>query len=163
MRDELNPEQSSPWHAFASAVQFLTRIPVPGGMNRLGADASLLRSAVVFFPLVGGLVGGVTGSIIFGASQVWSPFVAVIIALVIEAMITGAFHEDAVADCCDGFGGGWTRADILRIMSDSRIGSFGALGLMLAVLARLSFVASVPTNEVLPAMIAAGAIDAFPR
>src|SRR5690242_12564290 len=91
-------------HALLAAVQFLTRVPVPGGMNRPGADRGLLRAAVVYFPLVGGLIGATTGGVAWAAGHVWPPLVAALVALAVEAVLTGAFHEDAVADCCDGFG-----------------------------------------------------------
>ncbi len=137
-------------HAFLTAVQLLTRVPVPGGMNHSGADRSLLRLAVVFFPLVGGLIGLLTGTVIWAAAHVWPMPLAVLLGLVIEAVLTGAFHEDAVADCCDGFGGGRSREDVLRIMKDSRIGSFGMLGLTLAVLLRVGGLASVDRAVLLP-------------
>jgi adenosylcobinamide-GDP ribazoletransferase len=112
-------------------------------MNRPGADASLLRSSAVFFPLVGGLIGLWTGFVIWAAAHIWPMLVAVLVGLVTEAVLTGAFHEDAVADCCDGFGGGQSREDVLRIMKDSRIGSFGMLGLTLAVLLRAGCLTAV--------------------
>jgi len=122
--------------AFLTAIQFLTRVPVPGGMSKPGADPALLSACVVYFPIVGALIGAVTGMVISGASQLWSIPIAVLLGLVAEALLTGAFHEDAVADSCDAFGGGWTTDDVLRILKDSRIGSYGTLGLGLAVALR---------------------------
>jgi adenosylcobinamide-GDP ribazoletransferase len=136
-------------NAFLAAVQFLTRVPVPGGLGRPGANPSLLQEAVVFFPLVGGLIGLVTGAVIWAASHLWPMPLAVLIGLAAEAVLTGAFHEDAVADCCDAFGGGWSREDVLRIMKDSRIGSFGMLGLALALLLRAGCLAAVNRAELL--------------
>jgi adenosylcobinamide-GDP ribazoletransferase len=124
------------WNAAVTAVQFLTRVPIPGGMNRPNPDLTLLKASVVYFPLVGGLIGLATGSVLWVGLQVWPAIVAVVLALIFEALLTGAFHEDAVADCCDAFGGGWTREDVLRIMKDSRVGSYGSLGLLLAVALR---------------------------
>jgi adenosylcobinamide-GDP ribazoletransferase len=145
-------------NAFLTALQFLTRLPVPGGMNRPGADPSLLRQSVVFFPLVGGLVGICTGAVIWSAAHVWPMPVAVLLGLAVEAVLTGAFHEDAVADCCDGLGGGWSREDVLRIMKDSRIGSFGMLGLTLAVLLRAGCLTAVDRSELLPVVTASAAL-----
>ncbi|OWK41270.1 Cobalamin synthase [Fimbriiglobus ruber] len=145
-------------HAFLAAVQFLTRVPVPGGMNRPDADRSLLRAAVVFFPLVGGMIGATTGGLIWIAAHVWPPTVAVVLGLAFEAILTGAFHEDAVADCCDGFGGGWTRADVLRIMTDSRVGAFGSLGLALAVLLRIAGLTAIDLPTMVAVSAAAGAL-----
>jgi adenosylcobinamide-GDP ribazoletransferase len=132
------------WQSFMTAVQFLTRIPVPGGMNRPDPDTTLLRSAVVFFPLVGAAIGAVTGSVIWIAASFWPLFVAVVLGLIVEALLTGAFHEDAVADSCDALGGGWSREDVLRILKDSRIGSYGALGLLLGVLLRVGGLLTLP-------------------
>jgi adenosylcobinamide-GDP ribazoletransferase len=146
------------WNAFVTAVQFLTRVPLPGGMNRPDPDLSLLRAAVVFFPLVGGLVGLFTGSVVWATLLLWPPAVAVILGLIAEALLTGGFHEDAVADCCDAFGGGWTREDVLRIMKDSRVGSFGALGLGLALLLRGGCLLSLPSDLLVPAVVASAAV-----
>jgi adenosylcobinamide-GDP ribazoletransferase len=146
------------WAAFVTAVQFLTRVPVPGGMHGPDADRTLLRAAVVFFPLVGGLIGAFTGGVVWAALLVWPPAVAVALGLIAEAVLTGAFHEDAVADCCDAFGGGWTRDDVLRILKDSRVGSFGALGLTLAVLLRGGCLAHVPAGELVATVAASAAV-----
>jgi adenosylcobinamide-GDP ribazoletransferase len=145
-------------HAILTAFQMLTRLPVSGGMSQAGADRSLLRGAVLFFPLVGGLIGMLMGAVIWAASYVWAIPVAVLLGLGVEAILTGAFHEDAVADCCDGFGGGWTREDVLRIMKDSRIGSFGMLGLTLAVLLRAGCLAALDRSIVVPVAAASAGL-----
>ena len=88
------------------------------------------------------LIGAATGGLAWAAGHVWPPLVAALLALAVEAVLTGGFHEDAVADCCDGFGGGRSREDVLRIMKDSRIGSFGMLGLTLAILLRAGCLAA---------------------
>ena len=123
--------------AFATAVQFLTRLPVPGGASAdpssYGAD---IGRALALFPLVGGLIGGATALALWLGSLVWPFPLAVLLALAAEARLTGALHEDAVADVCDAFGGGATREDVLRILKDSRIGSYGLVGLGLALALR---------------------------
>jgi len=134
------------YHALATAVQFLTRVPLPGGMNRPGADRRLLTAAVPYFPLVGGLIGTFTAAVMALSLQLWPPIVAVLLGLLFEALLTGAFHEDAVADSGDAFGGGWTREDVLRILKDSRIGSFGALALLLMVGLRAAGLMMVPAE-----------------
>jgi adenosylcobinamide-GDP ribazoletransferase len=144
--------------AFLAAVGFLTRVPVPGRQALPSAVASLLQEAAVFFPLVGGLIGLFTGAVIWAGSFLWPMPLAVLIGLAAEAVLTGAFHEDAVADCCDGFGGGWSREDVLRIMKDSRIGSFGMLGLALALLIRGSCLAVVDRAELLPVAAASSGL-----
>jgi alpha-ribazole phosphatase len=123
------------------AVQFLTRLPTPCvAMGDEAERALILGRSAAYFPLVGALIGATTGATIRLAGQFWPIGLAVVIGLAFEALLTGAFHEDAVADFCDAFGGGWTRDDILRILKDSRLGSFGALGLILAVALRGSAV-----------------------
>lgn len=119
------------------AIQFLTRVPVPG-LDGLKADqvAAGLGRAVAWFPLVGTMIGLVTAATIFTAGTVWPRVVAVVLALIVEARLTGAFHEDAVADFCDGMGGGRDAGHVRAIMKDSRIGTYGAVGLMLAVALR---------------------------
>ncbi len=133
------------WAPPALALQFLTRLPVPA-TARLDADVVRdgLTKAVGWFPLVGALVGVVTATIILIADGVWPRIVAVLIGLIVEARLTGAFHEDAVADFCDAFGGGYDEESVRRIMKDSRVGSYGALGLMLAVGLRAALLFSLP-------------------
>ncbi len=123
------------WDALITAIQFLTQVP----MRRSAPSAAALRTAPLYFPLVGLLIGGFTAGLL-GLSMLWWPIaLAVIVALAAEAILTGALHEDALADYCDAFGGGWTRERILDILKDSRIGTYGTLGLGFGVtLRRLS-------------------------
>lgn len=146
------------WMPPLLAVQFLTRIPVPG-LRAISADTARigLAKSVVWFPLVGGLVGAITAAFLILAVHIWPRIIAVIIALIIEARLTGAFHEDAVADFCDGFGGGMTAERTIEIMKDSRIGSYGALGLILAVALRAACLIAMPNGLLLAALIASAA------
>ena len=141
------------WRAFTTAVQFLTRVPLPGGMNVPQPDLTLLRACVIYFPLVGTLIGSITAGVITVSLAWWPILVAVLLGLIVEALATGAFHEDAVADCCDGFGGGWTREDVLRIMKDSRIGSFAGVGLILALGLRIAGLMSCPQELLVPVCV----------
>lgn len=147
------------WTPPLLAIQFLTRIPVPGTQTLSAAAVhdGLVR-AVGWFPLVGALIGAITAAVAVGAAQLWPAFVAVPLALIVEARLAGAFHEDAVADFCDAFGGGQTADDVRRIMKDSRIGSYGALGLILAVTLRSALMIALLIT--LPPILAAAAIIA---
>ncbi len=147
------------WAPPLLAVQFLTRIPV-SATDRLSAAVVQvgLRRSIGWFPLVGALVGSVTAAVAIATFQLWPAFVAVPLALIVEARLTGAFHEDAVADFCDAFGGGQSPDDVRRILKDSRIGSYGALGLILAVGTRAALMATVLMQ--LPPAVAALAIIA---
>ncbi len=141
------------------AIQFLTRLPVSRAippLDELQLKAGLRRS-VLWFPLVGGIVGCIGALVLWGAGMLWPRMVAVALLLIVEARLTGAFHEDAVADFCDGFGGGMTADRICEIMKDSRIGSYGALGLMLAVGLRAALLIALPAALLLPALVASAA------
>ena len=145
--------------ACMTAVRFLTRIPVPDRFFPANADPALLmRASVIYFPLVGAGIGAFTGSLILIAARFWSAWLAVLIGVALEAMLTGALHEDAVADFCDAFGGGWTREDVLRILKDSRIGSFGVLGLTLAVGMRAGSLIALIPDQLLAACIASATL-----
>ncbi|WP_448661468.1 adenosylcobinamide-GDP ribazoletransferase [Sphingomonas sp. CJ20] len=147
------------WAPPLLAVQFLTRIPVGGtaGLSSAQVATGLVR-ATGWFPLVGALVGVVTAGVAVGSAMLWPAWVAAPIALIVEARLTGAFHEDAVADFCDGFGGGHTPEDIRRILKDSRIGSYGSVGLFLALALRGGLL--VALLQTLPPLAAAAAIVA---
>jgi adenosylcobinamide-GDP ribazoletransferase len=106
--------------AFVAAVQFLTHVPVPNFANDAETAAADLRRGVVYLPLVGALIGLSTSTVILAASSLWPSWVAAVVGLAYEAWLTGALHEDAVADFCDAFGGGWSREEVLRILKDSR-------------------------------------------
>lgn len=142
--------------ALATAVQFLTRISVPGG-NRCATRAVLCR-AVVFFPLVGSMIGCATAAIFWAGLFIWPAWLAVIIALAAETLITGGFHEDAVADFFDAFGGGWTRQETLRILKDSRVGTYGVIALFMSLTLRSGGIVAVAPNERFLAIVASATI-----
>src|SRR5262249_19524146 len=144
--------------AFLAAVQFLTRIPTPTFGSDRDEAAADLRRGVVYFPLVGGLVGLGTAALILAASFLWPRWLAVALGLAWEAWLTGALHEGAVADYCDGFGGGWTKEEVLDILKDSRIGSYGTIGLILALLLRAGALASLSGIDLLAAGAVSGAL-----
>ena len=141
------------------AVQFLTRLPTPS-TDHLSAEklALRLRQSAIWFPVVGGIVGVISATTLIAADMLWPRIIAVGLMLIVEARITGAFHEDAVADFCDAMGGGRTRDDKLRIMKDSRVGSYGALGLMLALGLRAALLTTLPATLLAPALIASAVL-----
>ena len=126
---------------FLAAVQFLTRVPVPA-LKDFQPDWTA-RSAR-WFPLVGALVGLACAGVFVAASPVWSGLTLALLAVATGVLITGAFHEDGLADSCDGLGGGQTRERRLEIMKDSRIGTFGALGLGLVIALKVAALAALP-------------------
>ena len=114
------------WQAFWLAMGFLTRIPVPVTVDY---SQRLMNQCSVYFPLVGLLLGGLYAGLYTLLAGFWSPQVCVLLVLGFHLWITGAFHEDGMADCADGLGGGYTVARRLEIMKDSRIGTYGAVAL----------------------------------
>jgi adenosylcobinamide-GDP ribazoletransferase len=116
---------------FLSAVAFLTRIPV---FPFVHADATNLRRSARWFPLVGLLLGGIYAGAAWLLIQRFPALVVAVLLLVFDALLTGALHLDGLADMTDGFGGGRTREDVLRIMRDHAIGSYGAAALILLLL-----------------------------
>ncbi|MCX7898322.1 MAG: adenosylcobinamide-GDP ribazoletransferase [Rhodocyclaceae bacterium] len=153
MRDELA--------SFWAAVGYFTRIPVPASAG--DAMAPLARAAH-WLPLIGLLVGAFGAAVTLVALQVWPQPIAVLLGMGATLVLTGALHEDGLADTLDGLGGGATREDALRIMKDPRLGSFGALGLMLTLslkfLALDALAASSPSFFAL-ALISAHAASRF--
>lgn len=139
------------WRYFLTAIMFFTRIPV----HFEHFDEADLNKSTRFFPLVGILVGAV-GALVFWLSNLLLPLeVAVLLSMVATILLTGAFHEDGLADSIDGLGGGWTREQVLTIMVDSRIGSYGAVGLLLALLTKYQAL-SYQTALFIPAAMIAG-------
>jgi adenosylcobinamide-GDP ribazoletransferase len=112
---------------FLTAVMFFTRVPVP---KRIDHGAELLGKSARYFPWVGILVGTVAGASYLLIADIFSHPIAVLASMIISIFLTGAFHEDGFADVCDGFGGGWTKEKILAIMKDSRLGTYGVIGLI---------------------------------
>lgn len=144
------------WAPPLLALQFLTRIPVPGTAALSPAQArAALQSAAAWFPLVGTLVGSLTAALILLLARGWPMPVAVLAALAFEAWLTGAFHEDAVADFCDGMGGGHDAGQVRRIMKDSRIGTYGTLGVLFAVGLRWLATLALPPALLVAAIVAA--------
>ena len=125
---------------FFAALRFFTRLPVPAWV---GHSAEQLNRAARYFPLVGLIVGAIGAAVTIAAVHILPPGPAVLLGMVATLLVTGAFHEDGLADSIDGFGGGWTREDVLRIMKDSRIGSFGAIGISLALLTKFEALAAL--------------------
>ncbi|PZF77862.1 adenosylcobinamide-GDP ribazoletransferase [Aestuariivirga litoralis] len=130
-----------PFASFLMALRFLTRMPVPFVRT---VDPPPLKDSMYMFPVVGAVVGAIAGLALVLADLARLPeLFCGLFALAIAAMITGAFHEDGLADVADGFGGGNTREERLEIMKDSRIGAFGTLTLIITILARASLLGAL--------------------
>ncbi|MEM9601485.1 MAG: adenosylcobinamide-GDP ribazoletransferase [Pseudomonadota bacterium] len=125
---------------YFTAQTFLTRLPAP---RWVGFSAEWVPPSVAWFPLVGAVVGA------FGAGVFWlmvdqtHPTVAAVAAVLVTVLVTGAIHEDGLADTADGIGGGRDREHSLEIMRDSRVGSYGVVALVLALSLRIALLAAL--------------------
>lgn len=138
------------------AIGLLTRVPMPHPANAVPDGLARAQRA---FPLVGALIGLVVGLVDRGLLAMNVPsLAAAALALGASAALTGALHEDGLADVADGFGGGRDRAAKLSIMRDSRIGTYGAIALLVSFSAKLSALASLPVAAIVPALVAAHAL-----
>jgi adenosylcobinamide-GDP ribazoletransferase len=137
-----------------AATLFLTRVPL---VHRLGTPSGLSR-ALRAFPLVGAAIG-LVAALVYWLATVFglAPLPAALLTIGATAGLTGALHEDGLADCADGFGGGRDRAAKLAIMRDSRIGSYGVLALVLGVGLRAGALADLTPSDAAAALVAAHA------
>ncbi|GAA3584007.1 adenosylcobinamide-GDP ribazoletransferase [Snuella lapsa] len=143
---------------FLTAIMFFTRIPCPKWVNH---DKTYLEKSARYFSLVGVIVGSLGALIFYLASFIFSTEVALILSMVTTIYITGAFHEDGLADVCDGLGGGWTKEKILLIMKDSRLGTYGAIGIVLILAIKFAALREVPSNYIPLVIIAGHSISRF--
>jgi adenosylcobinamide-GDP ribazoletransferase len=129
------------------SLQFFTRIPVTGRLaDWVGYSPAMLRASAGHFPgvgwLVGGLVAGLTALLlVYLPPGGFSPLVAAVWGTAFGVLLTGAFHEDGLADVFDGLGGSPDRERALVIMKDSRVGAFGAIAMVLVLLGKVSLLA----------------------
>jgi adenosylcobinamide-GDP ribazoletransferase len=140
--------------AFLHALRFMTILPVRSDET---LDADWLTRASKYFPAVGVVVGLAAALVFAVASRYWPGFVPAVLAVATSALLTGALHEDGLADTADGFGGGRSRETRLAIMKDSRIGTYGALALAFSVALRIATLALMTPSFAWAALIAAHA------
>ena len=140
---------------FLLAVQFFTRIPVTGALAAwVGYSPAMLRASAAHFPGIGWLVGAVAAGVYALLTALlppglFTPLVAAALSTVATVLLTGAFHEDGLADVSDGLGGSSHTPRALEIMKDSRVGAFGALALVLALACKLALLALLGSLETL--------------
>lgn len=136
-----------------AALIFFTRLPF---WRLYQPPKACYETVVEHWPLVGWLTGGVMAATLYGASMVLPYQVAVLVAIVMRLLLTGALHEDGLADFLDGFGGGGNnRQRILDIMKDSHIGTYGVIGLVLYLLLLFFCLSSMSQEMAALAILAA--------
>jgi adenosylcobinamide-GDP ribazoletransferase len=140
---------------FLNALRFLTIVPVPSSDAASAPD--WLSRCAKYFPVVGIGVGLVSAMMLLLAGRIWGPVVASLLAVAASIAVTGALHEDGLADTADGLGGGSSVEKRLAIMKDSRIGAYGTLALVFSLSLRVTALADMPLWTAAAALVAAHA------
>ncbi len=140
------------WRGLLLAIGFFTRIPVPALPDFHEQE---LNTAAKYFPLAGIIVGAFAAIVYSLANAVLPQDIAVLLSMVATIWLTGAFHEDGLTDAIDGLGGGWEKEQVLQIMQDSRIGSYGVVGIVLVLSLKFAALNHFPPLLV-PVLLIAG-------
>jgi len=139
-----------------TAIRFYTRIPVP---ENIGFSDDNLNKATRYLPFIGIIVGG-TGAVVFLIANQWlSINISLLLCITAMILITGAFHEDALSDFCDGFGGGYSKEKILSIMKDSSIGTYGAISLIIMLLSKFVILGELEAARIPIMLVAAHSLS----
>ncbi len=146
------------FHIFLTAIMFFTRIPCPKWVDH---SKELLNKSTRYFSLVGILIGAFGAGVYYATSYLFDQSLAVLFSMMATIWITGAFHEDGFADMLDGFGGGWTKERILTIMKDSRLGTYGTIGLLFLLATKFLGLQKATGIDFLFLMISGHAISRF--
>jgi adenosylcobinamide-GDP ribazoletransferase len=136
---------------FLAAVSFLTIIPAPG------KDIPPGRAAA-FFPLIGAILGAAGAGLFIAASLAFPPTIAALIAVTFWTVISGVLHEDGLADVADAMRAGRTREKMIAILKDSRIGTYGAVAIVLSIVARWQALQHIPMPRILEVCIIAQSV-----
>jgi adenosylcobinamide-GDP ribazoletransferase len=142
-----------PWDGLAAAFAFLTIVPVPAS-----AASADLSAGVAWFPLVGAAVGGLAGGVRVLAGHALGATVSTVLAMIVLVLVTGALHQDGLADTADGLGARGSRARRLEVMRDSSTGVFGALALIAWALLLYAALTSLDGDRALRALVVACAL-----
>jgi adenosylcobinamide-GDP ribazoletransferase len=140
---------------FMNALRFMTIVRVPSSDAAIAPD--WLSRCAKYFPVVGIGIGLVSAVVLLLADRIWGPVVASLFAVATSIAITGALHEDGLADTADGLGGGTSVEKRLAIMKDSRIGTYGTLALVFSLSLRVTALADMPVWTAAAALILAHA------
>lgn len=136
---------------FLLAVQFLTRLPIPGNPC---CTPARLAAMPRYMPAAGGLIGLSVAVVHLGVARIFDPILAALLSTAAGLLLTGCLHEDGFADVCDGLGGGRTRAAALEIMRDSRLGAYGVVGLGVMLALKVLTLGAMPVGVAAMALVA---------
>lgn len=137
---------------FILILQFMTRIPI--NIN-LKVERENFQKGVAYFPLVGLIVGGLEALVYYMSAKIFSLNIASFFTLVTHIVVTGAIHIDGFGDTIDGIFSGRSKEKILEIMKDSRVGTFGAVGIILLILGRFIAIKEMPFDTAIVAIVLA--------
>lgn len=141
---------------FLAAIMMFTRLPL---WRIVQVDKKYYTGILLYWPLVGFLTGVTTWGVLYLASLLMPLLPACVLAIAARLLLTGALHEDGLADFFDGFGGGTNKEKILSIMKDSHIGSYGTIGLIIYFLLYTSLLSSFYSLSLAGAIIGADVIS----
>lgn len=150
--DTPSPRRSPTLAQLLDAIRFLTILPVPNSDR--APEPDWLTRAMTFFPIAGVGIGVISAMVLVLGNSLFGPGLAALLAVAASVMVTGAMHEDGLADTFDSFGGGWSVERRLEIMKDSRLGTYGGLALGLDVALRATALAQLPLWAGLAALVA---------
>ena len=140
------------FYQLAAAITFFTRIPL---WRIIDIPGESFRKIIGFWPLTGWITGGITACAWYCFSLIFTPTIAIILAITVRILLTGGFHEDGLGDFFDGFGGGKTKEDILRIMKDSHVGSYALIGMIIYYLLLVNTLIAIPHKMVFQVILVA--------
>jgi len=136
---------------FLAAVSFLTIIPVTGKTVPPGR-------AAIFFPIVGAMLGAAGAGLFITASPAFPASLAALLTVTFWTVVSGVLHEDGLADVADAMRAGRTREKMLAILKDSRIGTYGAVAIVLSLVARWQALEHIPATHILAVCILAQSV-----
>lgn len=136
--------------SFLLMLQFFTRLPIN---IELSVDESDFQKGIIFFPLVGLIIGSINAAAYYLLAAIFPRNISVIFVVLINVLITGALHIDGLADTCDGIFSSRKKESMLEIMKDSRIGTNGALAVFFDLALRIGLIYSVGENFIIPLLI----------
>jgi len=140
------------FYQLAAAITFFTRIPL---WRIIDIPGESFRKIIGFWPLTSWITGGITACAWYCFSLIFTPTIAIILAITVRILLTGGFHEDGLGDFFDGFGGGKTKEDILRIMKDSHVGSYALIGMIIYFLLLVNTLIAIPHKMVFQVILVA--------
>ena len=144
---------------FLSSILFYTRIPVSGFLTTVSLQKEEPIESSRYFPLTGILVGAACSLVFLAAHYFLPKDISILIGLAVGVWITGALHEDGLADSADGFGAGWNPEQIRKIMKDSSIGVYGMLSLLFVMFIKFETLHSISIEQIPLVWIAGHAVS----